>query len=455
MRNDVRDKTVRGTLIHAPVLGEVAILEDALVSVRPDGNIEAVIERSSSAWDTAREQAERAGTLLELGKGQYLLPGLVDLHVHAPQWPQLGKALHLPLSDWLQVYTYPLEARYEDLGFARRSYLSLVDNLLANGTTTAAYFGTIHVEATKLLADIVRDKGQRAIVGKVAMDNADQCPDYYRDASTAAGLDASRELIEYVSSLDDGEQLVHAAVTPRFIPSCTDRMLDELGRMAEEYDCHVQTHCSESDWQHAYVLERHGMKDTDSLDRFGLLTDKTILAHSILIDDGDMRTIRQRQSGIAHCPLSNLYFSHAVFPARRALDAGLKVGLGTDISGGPSPSIIHNCQQAINVSRALEDGVDPGKALPERGTPESRIDFREAFWMATTGGAKVLGLKTGRFRPGFAFDAIAVDTRASESNLICWEDTDSTEDVLQKIVNNADRHNISKVWVQGRLVKAN
>ena len=454
MHGDARDRVVRGTLIHAPVLGQVSILEDALVMVGANGNIDQVVERSSPSWSDICREASRAGKLSRLDNGQYLLPGLVDLHVHAPQWPQLGKALHLPLYDWLRECTFPLEARYQDLDFANRSYRSLVDNLLANGTTTAAYFGTIHVEATKLLADIVHEKGQRAVVGKVAMDNPDQCPDYYRDASTTAGLDASRALIEYVSALGNGEdRRLYAAVTPRFIPSCTDRMLIELGRMASEYGCHVQTHCSESDWEHAYVLERHGMKDTDSLDRFGLLTDKTILAHSILIDEEDMMTIRQRQSGIAHCPLSNLYFSHAVFPARKALNAGLKVGLGTDISGGPSPSIVHNCQQAINVSRALEDGVDPTRAAEERGTPASRLDFREVFWMATTGGAKVLGLKTGRFEPGFAFDAIVVDTCAEDSNLMCWDGMDAAEDILQKIVNNADRHNISGVWVQGTLVK--
>jgi len=226
-----------------------------------------------------------------------------------------------------------------------------------------------------------------------------------------------------------------------------------LGRLAADLDCHVQTHCSESDWQHAYVLERHGMKDTDSLDRFGLLTDKTILAHGILIDEADMTTIRRRRSGIAHCPLSNLYLSHAVFPARRALDSGLKIGLGTDIAGGPSASILHNCQQAVNVSRALEDGVDGRRPAAERGTPGSRINFREAFWMATVGGAKVLNLPIGRFEAGYAFDALLVDTQIRDSNLVVWGGLDSADDVLQKIVNNADRQDIREVWVQGRAVK--
>jgi guanine deaminase len=450
----MREKTVRGRLIHTPVLGEVSIHEDAMLTVGADGNIDALIDSQSPEFSSALDAAERRRALVTLADGQYLLPGLVDLHVHAPQWPQLGKALHLPLYDWLRQYTFPLEARYDDLDFARANYTSLVSGLLANGTTTATYYGTVHLEATKLLADIALARGQRAIVGKVAMDNADQCPDYYRDVSTKAGLDDTRAFVEYVYDMAGSEDaLVRPAVTPRYIPSCTDGMLSGLGKLAREFDCHVQTHCSESDWQHAYVLERHGMKDTDSLDRFGLLTQKTILAHGILIDDADMATIRHRQSGIAHCPLSNLYFAHAVFPARRALDSGLKVGLGTDISAGPSASLLRNCQQAVNVSRALEDGVDPGRAAGERGSPGSRINFREALWMATVGGAKVLGLPTGQFEPGYAFDAMVVDARVADSNLLVWKDLDSDDDVLQKIVNNAGRHNITNVWVQGRLVK--
>ncbi len=229
-------------------------------------------------------------------------------------------------------------------------------------------------------------------------------------------------------------------------------MLEGLGRIAAEYGCHVQTHCSESDWEHQYVIDRFGISDTQSLDRFGLLTDKTILAHGNLAGDGDLDTIQRRSSGIAHCPLSNLYLSNAVFPARKAIDRGLKVGLGTDIAGGPSPSILHNCHVAVTASRALEDGVDPELPADQRGRPNSRIGYREAFWMATAGGGSALGMDVGLFRPGFAFDAIVVDTRIANSNLVAWDGLDTPDDILQKIIYNAGRRNISRVWVQGREV---
>ena len=436
---------VCGTLIHAPEPGAIEIIEGALVTVDPAGNIVAV-ERSPG-------EVPQNDDVIRLSASQYLLPGLVDLHIHAPQWPQMGKALHLPLNEWLQEYTFPLEAKYADLAFARVAYESLVDNLLANGTTTATYFGTVHLEATKLLADIAIDKGQRAVIGKVAMDNGAECPDFYRDETTASGLEETRAFIEYVGDLDS--ELVLPAVTPRFIPSCTDEMLDGLGRIVGEYGCHVQTHCSESDWEHNYVIDRHGINDTQSLDRFGLLTERTVLAHGNLVSDTDMETIKRRSSGIAHCPLSNFYLSHAVFPARKALDRGLKLGLGTDIAGGASPSVLHNCQVAITASRALEDGVNPGCASNERGTPGSRIDYRDAFWMATTGGGKALGLDIGLLRPGYAFDAIVIDTAVADANLLTWPELDTADDILQKIIYNAERRNIVRTWVQGRDITRN
>ena len=202
------------------------------------------------------------------------------------------------------------------------------------------------------------------------------------------------------------------------------------------------------------MINRHGRHDTQSLKEFGLLTDKTVLAHADFIDDKDMDTIRQAQTGVAHCPLSNFYFSNAVFPARKALDRGLQVGLGTDISGGPDPSLLRNCSMAVTASRALEEGVDPAADSDSRGTPGSRIDFREAFWMATTAGGLALDLKIGLIKQGYAFDAIVIDANVENSNLMLWEGLDTHEDMLQKIIYTADRHNITRVWVQGRLIKS-
>lgn len=449
---DLAGKTVKATVMHAPQPDGVEILQDALVAIDASGTIETVLSAEAPAYSDALQFAQTNNTLLETARHTYLLPGFVDLHIHAPQWPQLGKALDVPLEVWLQTYTFPLEARYADAEFARRIYDDLVSALLAHGTTTAVYFATVHQEATRILAETCLRRGQRALIGKVAMDNPDQCPDYYRDADTDAALDGTRAFIEHVRTLPDNDGLIHPVVTPRFIPSCTDEALSGLGEIAAHYQCHVQTHCSESDWEHGYVLERTGRTDTAALDGFGLLGRHSVLAHSNFLTDPDMDLIAERGAGVAHCPLSNFYFSNAVFPLRRALEKSVRVGLGTDISGGPSASMFDATRYAVTASRTLEEGVDPTVPSGARGRGSSRIDFRRAFHLATAGGADVLDLPVGRLQSGCRFDAILVDADAPTSPILVEDDTDSLDDVLQKIVNGATRANIAATWVSGRAV---
>jgi guanine deaminase len=386
-----------------------------------------------------------------LGPRHYVLPGLVDLHVHAPQWPQLAAALDLPLEQWLQKFTFPLESRYADTAYAAAVYESLVANLLANGTTTALYFATIHLAATKVLADICLRRSQRALIGRVAMDNPQQCPEYYRDSSAQVAERETCEFIDYVRSLPGSAGLIYPVITPRFIPACTDDLLARLGRLARETGCHVQTHCSESDWQHQYVLQRYGRTDTAALDSFGLLSRRTLLAHGNFVEDADVAVIRERGAGIAHCPLSNVYFSDAVLPLRRILDAGVHVGLGTDIAGGASPSVLENARQAVISSRLLESGVNPRLVREQRREAGSRIDALTAFWLATTGGGIALDLPVGMFAPGYQFDACVLDVAAPHSNLQVGEG-EPPEAVLQKMIYGASRANISQVWVANRQV---
>jgi guanine deaminase len=437
--------------MHTPRRGLLECLADTLFECDADGRIAAILGPEAADRPAATARHAAAGTLVTLGPGTYLLPGLVDLHVHAPQWPQLGLALDLPLEDWLQKYTFPLEARYADTAFAAGVYASLVDALLANGTTTALYFGTVHLPATMRLADICRARGQRALIGRVAMDNPAECPDFYRDASAASGAADTRTFIDYVRAMPGNTGgLVRPVITPRFIPSCTDALLEALGAIARETGCHVQTHCSESDWAHRYVLERCGVTDTQALARFGLLTRHTVLAHGNFIGAADLDTIAARGAAIAHCPLSNVFFSDAIFPLRHALERGVKVGLGTDIAGGASPSVLDNARHAVIASRRLEAGADPALGRERRGRAHSRIDALTAFWLATAGGGIALDLPIGAFQVGYAFDALSIDVNAQNANLRVADD-DTPENILQKIVYHATRANIREVWVQGRL----
>lgn len=447
----LRNRWLLARGFHAPVCGEVEVLDDVLIAIGPDGMITEVVYPSERHFDARKSEAEQQGNLERLPSASYILPGFIDCHVHAPQYPQLGSALDVPLEVWLHKYTFPLEARFADLAYARRAYDLLVTDLLANGTTTALYFATIHQDATRLLADICLAKGQRALVGKVAMDHPENCPDTYRDATPEAAIEGTRALIDHIfAHPDNGEGLVKPVITPRFIPACTDAALEGLGRLAQECGCHVQTHCSESDWAHGYVLDRHGMTDAESLDRFGLLGRHTMLAHSNFLTASDMELLKARGTAVAHCPLSNAFFAGAVFPLRAALEKGLNVGLGTDISGGPSASMFEASRNAITVSRMLETGVDPEKPVAERASGQpTRIDFRHAFHIATAGGAKALDLPVGQFAPGYAFDAILVDCNAPGGTIRLRDEAETGDDLLQRIIFTASKGNIAKVWVAG------
>lgn len=452
--SNLTNKFLLADAFHAPEAGCVETLEQALIQIDSEGVIAAIWRRDEPGYEKAIDYARRDGRLEQWPRGQYLLPGFVDLHVHAPQYPQLGAALDEPLDVWLNKYTFPLEARYADLDFAAATYAQLVGDLIGNGTTTALYFATLHQEATRALADVCLARGQRALIGRVAMDNAEVCPEYYRDPSPEAAVTQTRSFIDYVRAHPaNAAGRVAPVVTPRFIPACTDAALAGLGALARECGCRVQTHASESDWEHGYVLARHGVTDAQSLDRFGLLNRGGVLAHAVHMTGADMDLVRARGAGIAHCPASNAYFADAVFPLREALRKGLNVGLGTDISGGPSASLFDACRTAILASRLLESGVD-ARASPDArgGVPDARIDFRVAFHLATAGGGRALDLPIGVFAPGYRFDALRIDAGAAAGGVRLW-DFDHGEQVLQKIVYGATRANVAGVWVDGRAIR--
>ncbi len=439
-----------GRAVHAP--DRLETLDQALIAIDADGTILSV-EPSVPADDARLAAFRAAGRLTELSADQILLPGLVDLHVHAPQFPQLGTALDLPLEDWLQAHTFPLEARYADLAFAEAVYTRLVETLLANGTTTALYFATIHLPATQRLAEICLALGQRGLVGRVGMDHPEQCPDDYRDASAAAATADTRALIDFIRAMPGNESgLVRPVITPRFVPACTDALLDGFGALAQETGCHVQTHCSESDWEHEYVKVRCGCTDAEALDRAGLLGRRSVLAHGNFIEPADVARIRARGAAVAHCPLSNIYFAGAVLPVKALLAEGLHIGLGTDISGGASASLFEAARQAVACSRLLESGTDGRLAADRRGVRDARIDFRTAFRLATAGGGEALDLPIGLFRPGYAFDAVLMQSGLPNGNVVFGPE-ESGEVILQRIVMGAGRGDIARVWVAGRPVR--
>lgn len=442
-----------GTSFSSSSPQEIKILNNHLFCINSNGMIETILEPDHPDYQHLIDTYQDQDNFHKLADGQYLLPGFIDLHVHAPQWAQSGTALDIPLYDWLNTYTFPLESKFSDLHFAKKVYDDVVSTLLANGTTTALYFATVHKEASILLAQICADKGQRGLVGKVVMDDPEGNPEYYRDADTHTALVDTEEFILAVQELSKStKQGVYPVVTPRFIPSCTNEALQGLGELAAKYDTYVQSHCSESDWAHGYVQERFNKNDAFALHDFGLLRDKSVMAHCNFLAEADVDLFVETGTAIAHCPISNAYFANSVIPVAHFHSKGVEMGLGSDISGGFSPSLFDNIRQAVMSSRMLEDGVNPALHAQDRGVPKSRITINQAFYLATAGGGESLSLPIGRIEEGYVWDVQVIDTRISSAPLPIFDEHENLQDIFQKMMYLARPEHIREVWVQGEQV---
>jgi guanine deaminase len=342
--------------------------------------------------------------------GRLIIPGLIDLHTHAPQFAFRGRGMDLELLDWLNTCAFPEEARYENITYAAEAYRAFADALTRSATTRAVIFGTIHPLATLLLMDMLEHSGLATMVGKVNMDR--NAPPALTEPSAKASLDATRSWIEAVR--ERGYSSTFPLLTPRFIPSCSDELLRGLSALQKELTLPVQSHLSENDSEIAWVRELRpdAVSYADAYLHSGLLGGDdcpTIMAHCVHSDPLETPLLLARGVWIAHCPVSNTCLSSGIAPARTFLDAGLRIGLGTDVAGGYSLSMLHSIAEAIKVSKLrwhlVDDSLRP-------------LTVAEAFYLATRGGGSFWG-KVGGFDEGFDFDAVVIrDTVApSKENL--------------------------------------
>lgn len=442
---------VMGSAFYSESFDEIKYIKNGLFCVDSAGIIERVATEQDEDYLRLKNRYSAAGALTVLDEKEIILPGFVDLHIHASQWPQAGTALDRPLEEWLGEYTFPLEAKYRDMSFARKVYGDIVKTTLESGTTTAMYFATVDRRPSVLLAKICARAGQRALVGKVVMDDKASNPDFCRDPSPERAVAETEKFIREVEEIQHTcKQKVYPVITPRFIPSCTDECLEMLGQLAKEKKIHIQTHCSESDWAHGYAKERYGINDAAALDKFGFITDKTVLAHAPFLEEDDVRLLAEKGTSIAHSPLSNAYFAGAVLPLKKFYEKGINIGLATDISGGYCPDMYSAVRQAVISSRMLNDGVNPDLARDKRGVAGSAITLNNAFFCATVGGGKALGLPVGRLERGQCFDIQVVDT---SRGFPLYYPEKKPEDLLHKILLLTTADRVCRVWVQGQRVK--
>ncbi|XP_071449379.1 guanine deaminase isoform X2 [Hetaerina americana] len=429
-----------GPLVHCVEFGQIAINDDGLIAVK-NGKICAIDSRAN-----LKQVALKHGISEEnfhfLKYGEFLMPGLIDTHIHAPQYPNAGLGYEKSLMGWLDDCTFPIEAKYSDKKFAEQVYNSVVKKTLANGTTTACYFATIHLIGSIVLSESVKKHGQRALIGKVNM-NANH-PDFYGE-TLEESLKDTEAFINAIHSLKNA--LIKPVITPRFAISCDMELMKKLGEMAKKYDVHIQTHVSENIDEVEFVktLFPNSKNYTDVYDSAGLLTNKTILAHGVYLTDEEIKTIAEHSSAVSHCPTSNVCLKSGICHVRKLLNNGVKVGLGTDIAGGYSPSIVEVMKGAISASINLSF---------MKGEEECVLNFQEVFYLATLGGAKALNMddKIGNLEVGKEFDALVINLTEKPSDIDILMPLDTMK-LVQKFIYLGDDRNVKKVYVSGQLVK--
>ncbi|CAI5786852.1 guanine deaminase isoform X1 [Podarcis lilfordi] len=430
----------RGTFAHSSRSSPLDIRAGHLLGVDGSGKI-AFLEPAEEQEKLAKKWGFKASDIRELSNNEFFMPGLVDAHIHAPQYSFAGTRIDLPLLQWLKEYTYPTEAKFKDNDFVEEVYTRVVRRTLKNGTTTACYFGTIHTDASLLLADIIDKFGQRAFVGKVCMDINESFEDYKE--TTTESIKETERFVRGV--LDKKYPRVHPIVTPRFGPSCTEELLNSLGKLAKIHDLHVQSHISESEGEMKLVekLFPTYQNYTELYDKNNLLTNKTIMAHGCHLSDEELQVFNLKGAAIVHCPNSNISLCSGLLNARKVLKHHVKLGLGTDVAGGYSASMLDAIRKAIMVSNIIHINKED----------ETCLTLKEVFQLATLGGSQALGLDTviGNFEVGKEFDALLINTKASDSPFELFT-CDAFEDMIQKFLYLGDDRNIEEVYVAGKLV---
>ena len=372
-----------------------------------------------------------------------IVPGMIDLHIHAPQYAFRGMCMDLELMDWLNRYTFPEEAKYMELEYAERAYAIFVNALKAGATTRAVVFATRHRPATELLMKLMEESGIASYVGKVNMDR--EAAEVLVEESAAV---SASETVQWIEAVKEKYTNTKPILTPRFIPCCSDTLMEHLRQIQMAYGLPVQSHLSESPGEIDFV---HFLRPDNAFygeayndyDLFGKNEDnqtdvKTVMAHCVWSTDEEIDLMRKNGVFVAHCPASNMNLSSGIAPIRKYLDLGMNIGLGTDVAGGHSDSIFRAITDAIQVSKMYWRYVDQTM---------KPITFPEAFYMATLGGGAFFG-DVGSFAEGYAFDAVVLDDTA----LVHPQELSVSERLERAVYLGLDTHGIRAKYVNGEKI---
>lgn len=414
---------IKGHIVEARSLGTLTITENGYL-VLEDGVICGVYPQLPAAYTGAH--------VTDYGD-RLILQAFCDMHLHAPQYAMLGLGMDLPLLDWLNTYTFPLERKFSDVEMAAVLYRKLAKELVDNGTTRVCMFSSIQRQATVTLMEALEQAGVGGYVGKVNMD---------RNGGVQYQETTEESKTETLGWLDACTAFKHVQpiLTPRFTPTCTNELMAWLGAVARERGLYVQSHLSENKAEIEWVKQLHPDCEQywQTYDKYGLMKDHTIMAHCVYSDAREQMAMKERNVMVVHCPDSNINICSGLVPVKEMLDRGLWIGLGSDIAGGAQLPMMQVMTACIRMSKAQR--IDTQWQTPF-------LTVAEAYYLATTAGAQYFGAGAG-FAKGDKLHAIVVDDSDFPSVLPM-----NIRERFERAIYLSDAHNMIAVYADGRQIK--
>ena len=421
---------LKGNICYSVSLSELITTES--------GYVVCIGGKSMGVYTTLPEQYQKLPVYDYEDK--LIIPGLVDLHIHAPQYAFRGTGMDMELMEWLQYHTFPEESKYADLTYARKAYKIFAEQMKKSATSHACIFATIHRPATELLMDLLEDSGIISYVGKVNMDR--RAPDNLCEPNADF---SAFDTFGWINDINGKHKRTRPILTPRFVPCCTPELLRQLCEIQASCNLPVQSHLSESQSEIQWVKENHPDAEFYGAvyDQYGLFgknhqTDQqfpAIMAHCVHSSDEEIHLLKENGVFIAHCPASNINLMSGIAPVRKYIANGLHIGLGSDVAAGHTESMFRAISDAIQVSKLYNCLIDQTQAP---------LTFKEAFYLATKGGGAFFG-KAGSFEKDYDFSAVVLD-----DSLIPHADTLSLPDRLESaIYQSLDLYGICAKYVSG------
>lgn len=417
--NDNLTQIYHGHIIHTPTFSKFEIIENGYIIVYK-GIVKAIYKTLPF------EYLEKP---INNFKNKLIIPSFNDFHIHASQYPNRGLCLDDPLILWLEKCTYPLEAKYVNLEYAKKVYTKVIHDLWEHGNLRSLIYNTIHYEATKLLFDMFVKSGLSAYIGKINMDI--NSPDELKEDTIQSLIDTERFIINTQNVSD----LVKPIIAPRFVPSCSADLLKGLGILAKKYHVPVMSHLSEEREEVKIVKKMYPQFPTyaDIYNYFGLLgQEPTVMAHCVYSDEEEQVLLQKNGVWVAHCPSSNFNLGSGMMKVREFLNKGIKVGLGCDVSGGGDLSLLTVMKDAIATSKivSLDTKLQP-------------LKIHEAFYLATKGGGSFFG-NVGSFEIGNDFDALVInDTPLLNMHY-------NIKERIERFIYIGGKNNIEQRYVKGK-----